>query len=353
MTLRLPAGERVRLSDDVPPSDSDLDFPTIAPTLSDGVVTLRAHRPEDLPAIIEQCTDPVMMRWTTVPRPYRHEEAFWFTDFLRQHWEMGARGVSRGWAIELPDAGVPRFAGSIDYRKDLEWPVAEVGYGLHPWARGAGATERALRLVLEFAFERDGVETMHWKAVRGNWGSRRIAWRCGFRFEGTIRDLHTGPAGVDDCWIGSLRRDEPRRPRTPWHEPPTLRGEHVLLRACREDGDGAEEWWLRSRERMADGELVEWAIVDPDPDARHDPETGGGPVVGVIRLEGMTTGASAWGLDPGAARLSTDLHGPRGAQLLDEARALVLRYARTAVADGGLGLSSVRAPAAAEAELLR
>ncbi|WP_392466693.1 hypothetical protein ACF3NS_13715 [Arsenicicoccus cauae] len=38
--------------------------------LTDGVVLLRAHTEGDVPAIVEQCTDPESLRWTTVPRPY-------------------------------------------------------------------------------------------------------------------------------------------------------------------------------------------------------------------------------------------------------------------------------------------
>ena len=40
-----------------------------APTLTDGVVTLRAHRPEDVDEIFVQGSDPVMQQWTTVPVP--------------------------------------------------------------------------------------------------------------------------------------------------------------------------------------------------------------------------------------------------------------------------------------------
>jgi hypothetical protein len=34
-------------------------FPADVPVLTDGVVTLRAHRIEDAIAVFEQCTDPV------------------------------------------------------------------------------------------------------------------------------------------------------------------------------------------------------------------------------------------------------------------------------------------------------
>ncbi|HEY1916695.1 MAG TPA: GNAT family protein [Streptosporangiaceae bacterium] len=62
----------------------------------------------------------------------------------------------------------------------------------------------------------DGIELMHWRAVVGNWASRRIAWRCGFRLEGTVRMFGVHPDGAHDNWIGSLHRTEERKPGEPW-----------------------------------------------------------------------------------------------------------------------------------------
>src|SRR3954468_22787279 len=46
-----------------------------APTLTDGSVTLRAHRPEDARGAFEQSRDPSSQRWTTVPVPYSMDDA--------------------------------------------------------------------------------------------------------------------------------------------------------------------------------------------------------------------------------------------------------------------------------------
>ena len=50
-------------------------FPQDVPTLTDGVVTIRAHRPDDAPAVLEQCLDPVSRQWTTVPLDYTRADA--------------------------------------------------------------------------------------------------------------------------------------------------------------------------------------------------------------------------------------------------------------------------------------
>jgi len=49
-----------------------------APTLTDGTVTLRAHRESDAQGAFEQCQDPDSQRWTTVPLPYTFEDAVAF-----------------------------------------------------------------------------------------------------------------------------------------------------------------------------------------------------------------------------------------------------------------------------------
>jgi RimJ/RimL family protein N-acetyltransferase len=191
------------------------------PVLTDGVVTLRAHRTSDAARIIEQCTDPDSLRFTSVPRPYGEADAEQFLERVRQSWQDGSATATRCWAIGVPDRADPAaFAGSIDYRPTGA-ATAEIGYGLHPAFRGRGLVGRALRLAVDYAFGTDGIEIMHWRAVVGNWASRKAAWRCGFRVEGTVRGFCPQPDGAKDAWVGSLHRDDPRQPGEPWAGPGT------------------------------------------------------------------------------------------------------------------------------------
>src|SRR5277367_3661097 len=48
---------------------------------------------------------------------------------------------------------------------------------------------RALRLVLAWGFGLSAIAVVYWQAQVGNWASRRVAGRCGFRIEGTVRGL--------------------------------------------------------------------------------------------------------------------------------------------------------------------
>lgn len=187
-------------------------FPDDVPELTDGVVKLRAHALADAPRVVEQCTDPESVRWTTVPTPYGDREA---AEFLGEH-------IPRGWsdetnlcfAIEHPGG----FAGSVDLRLRSAGE-AEVGYGLHPKARGQGVMRRALNLLLDWGFSERDLAVVHWRANVGNWASRRTAWAVGFTFGPTIPRLLEHRGERRDGWTGWIVADDPREPRDRWSGP--------------------------------------------------------------------------------------------------------------------------------------
>jgi len=163
-------------------------------------LVLRLPLPGDVDDIVAQCRDPEFQRWTTVPVPYDESNARDFVTRVAEGW----RGHVAAFAIEYEG----RFAGGVDLRFD-GIGGAEVGFGLAPWARGNGVMTRALRLVLAWGFGLPGIEVVYWRAHVGNWASRRVAGRCGFRMEGTVRGLLEQRGERRDAWIGSLRRGQP------------------------------------------------------------------------------------------------------------------------------------------------
>lgn len=189
---------------------------TAAPVLIDGrSVVLRTHLESDLAAIVEQGNDPDMVRFTTVPRPYRISDAREFLSSAHTAWARPTSTSTRIWAITVVVDGAEQFAGSIDYRPTGHG-TATVGYGLHPGHPGRGLMAGALGLVIDWAFNNDGQQLLHWRAVVGNWASAKTAWRNGFRLEGRVRGLCVRPDGVSDGWIATLHRDDPREPASPW-----------------------------------------------------------------------------------------------------------------------------------------
>lgn len=208
-----------------------MHFPEDVPTLSDGVVTLRAHTIDDVPRVVEQCNDPESIRWTTVPQPYADQDAVeWIGTVIPKGW---TDRVTLIFAIEY--AG--RFGGSVDLRL-RGGGEAEIGYGLHPDARGHGVARRALTLLLDWAFLERGVTVVSWRANRGNWASRRVAWRLGFRFGPTLPRLLDQRGESRDGWTAWLAADDPLEPRTPWLEPTPIDTARLHLRPWTEsDGN--------------------------------------------------------------------------------------------------------------------
>ena len=137
-----------------------MDCPHDVPTLTSGPVTLRAARPEDADGVVEQCTDPLSIRWTTVPLGYTREDALTFlTGIIPEGWRSGSAYT---FVVEVTgDDGVPRFAGTISLRDEGD-RRAEVAYGAHPRAWGRGAMVVAVRLLLEWGFAELGVQTVGW-----------------------------------------------------------------------------------------------------------------------------------------------------------------------------------------------
>ena len=209
------------------------------PTLTDGVVRLRPPLDDDIVGSVEQCQDPLTQRWTSVPVPYTRDDA---RTFLRQiipgGWETEREW---GFVVEAPDNGVPRFAGTISLRNEGD-RRAEVAYGSHPWARGRGVMERALRMLLDWGFAERDLQTVIWLAQRGNWSSRRLAWRLGFSADGTLRDWLPQRGSLIDAWAGTLRLGEEMTPRSPWLESPTITGRGVVLRSMRESDSRMMGW---------------------------------------------------------------------------------------------------------------
>jgi RimJ/RimL family protein N-acetyltransferase len=318
-------------------------FPEDVPTLTDGVVTLRAHREDDVPAVLEQILDPLIVEWTTVPVPATEDSARAFaTKIVPEGWHAGR------WAFAVEaedDGGTPRFCGTVELRDEGEGR-AELAYGAHPWARGRGVMERACRLLLDWGFRDKRLETVIWWSHRGNWASRRLAWRLGFSCDGTVRHWLAQRGALLDAWVGVLLRGEPREPRTPWLDVLRIDGPTVSLRAfderdvpriveaCRDETTkhwltlpspytrtDAEDYLENRREQLAKAEGVGWAVVDPESD-----ELLGSLSLFDLRL-GETAEVGYWA-HPAA----------RGRGVMTAAVRLAVRHAFVPAEDGGLGL---------------
>lgn len=206
---------------------SGMPWPLSVPVLTDGVVTLRAHTPDDVDAMVEMATDPVTIEGTAIPDPYSREDAERFAlELVGRGW---SEGTHFGWAIEHEG----RFAGNVDVRGGA--PIADVGYALHPAARGRGLMVRALNLAVDWSFTEAGVEVVHWSAHVGNEASLRVAHRAGFALIGLVPGRLHERGRILDAWTAVRRFGDPPLPRTSWAEARVLETERLRLRPLRDD----------------------------------------------------------------------------------------------------------------------
>lgn len=256
-----------------------------APTLTDGTVTLRAHRDEDVQGCFEQCQDPLSRQWTTVPVPYTLQDARHFVSEVVPHgWADGST-----WSFVVEVDG--HFGGTVQLRDEDDGRL-EVAFGSHPSVRGRGVMERAVRLLLDWGFEERDGRVVIWRAHRGNWASRRLAWKLGFTFDGTVRFALAQRGELRDAWIGTLLATDDREPKGLWLDVPVLEADGLRLRPWREsdvpriveacsdprtqqwlgrmpdpyDETAALAWLEHDRESRATGNSVAWAVVDPADD---------------------------------------------------------------------------------------
>jgi [ribosomal protein S5]-alanine N-acetyltransferase len=237
-------------------------FPDGVPILIDAEagVKLRAPHRGDLSGMVEQCRDPEMIRWTSVPTPedgYQIRDAEEFLALTAAGWTSGER---LGWTIQR--SSERGFCGSIDLHLEGEG-VADVGFGLHPAARGRSIMTAALQLVCSYGFAVAGLQVIRWRALVGNWASRRVAAKVGFIFDGTVRRLLVQRGVLLDGWIATLTREDARVPQQ-WLHPVELRGGGIRLRGFRaSDVD-------RIVEACSDPRTAHWLVSMPRPYQRHN-----------------------------------------------------------------------------------
>jgi RimJ/RimL family protein N-acetyltransferase len=322
-----------------------MSYPEDVPVLTDGDVTLRAYTLDDLDGVVETCTDPDMIAWTTVPTPYTSAEGVeWITKHVPDMW---AEGNDYGFVIEAahPD-GVRRYSGGISLRLRADG-VAEIGFGVHPAVRGAGVCRRAVKLLADWAFSACGVEVLVWYAQVGNWASRRVVWANGFSFDGMIAQYLMQRGTRKDAWVGTLRASDSREPKNIWWIPPVLESERIRLRPFADadaarlfelfhderskhfggrvsgvvQTDGAAQL-LRIREQNATGRMINWCVADRVSDQ----------LIGHMQLFDLE------GLDDSEVKPGYSIHpDARGRGILTEALGLLVDWTFRPVAEGGFG----------------
>jgi RimJ/RimL family protein N-acetyltransferase len=151
---------------------------------TDGVVTLRLWRKDDVDAVYEACQDVELQHWLqAVPRPYTREHAL---AFVRGEHELGPHS----YAVVTRDGVVGSIGMGVDRNR-----TDRIGYWCAREARGAGLTTRALRLLSRYGFGELGLLRLELFTDPDNVASQRVAEKVGYRREGVLRSHLDHPDG--------------------------------------------------------------------------------------------------------------------------------------------------------------
>lgn len=174
------------------------------PVIDGKRITLRKLRLSDAGDIYKCLQDKDIIRWTRIPWPYTLREAKSF--IRRTHGNIRA-GTAYAFGIELRET--EKIIGIISLIDvDLENRCAEIGYWLCKKYWGKGISDEAVHLILEFAFNELNLHKIYGYIIEGNTASRRLLERCGFQYEGFLREsLYKDKKFYSEYVYGLLSRD--------------------------------------------------------------------------------------------------------------------------------------------------
>ncbi|GAB3882547.1 NUDIX hydrolase [Terrabacter terrigena] len=173
---------------------------TDQPTLRDGDLVLRPWAPDDSD-VTRTLHDAEIARWFDFPDvvPPEREHLDWIAQTAVDWTERRKVTFLVEWR--------GRPAGSVDVR------VAHPGVGVLSWAvyarfRGQGLAWRAVRMLVEWAFDALGLERVEAHVNPENRASVRTALRAGLRREGLLRGNATLGGIRQDTVVLGRRRDD-------------------------------------------------------------------------------------------------------------------------------------------------
>ena len=136
--------------------------------------------------------------------------------FKREFAEHGFWQKTEGTLLIITPDG--EIAGHIEFFRPVPyWDAFELAYQLHADRHaGRGYATDAVQLLVDYLFGAKKEHRLQLVIVPENTASRRIAEKCGFVLEGTVRGAFFNGGRNQDVLLYSLLRTDPR----PWHDRP-------------------------------------------------------------------------------------------------------------------------------------
>lgn len=154
--------------------------------LRDGDLVLRPWTEDDVPALVEACSDPEIPRWIPViPVPYTEHDGLAFV--------RGEVEGSPEYSFAVTEKG--SLAGAIGMALNSHRYRGTIGYWVVASARGRGVCARALRVLCAWGLGELRLERLELITDPDNVASQRCAEKVGFVREGVMRAHLRHPDG--------------------------------------------------------------------------------------------------------------------------------------------------------------
>jgi [ribosomal protein S5]-alanine N-acetyltransferase len=171
-------------------------------------VTLRPIRSIDLEEVYDAHVD-IRNRGAFFPLGVQSE-----SEFRREFAETGLWQREEGMLLIVTAKN--EIAGHIEFFKPVSyWDALELSYQMYDDRfAGHGYATEAVQLLTDYLFASKKFHRIHLTIAPDNASSRRVAEKCGYQLEGTLRGVFFNSGRNQDLHIYSLLRDDPR----PWHD---------------------------------------------------------------------------------------------------------------------------------------
>lgn len=166
-------------------------------------INLRTVRERDLDAFFELSSDveargpcfPLIIQTETTLKARFQKDGFWSED----------TGL-----LLVVEKENDRILGSVVHFKPVHYyDAVEIGYIVYdPNRRGKGIMPEALNLFVKYLFDLKPINRIQLQIQKENVGSRRVAEKCGFQYEGTARQAIISRGKPADIDVFSLLRSE-------------------------------------------------------------------------------------------------------------------------------------------------
>ncbi len=189
-----------------------LSFHNFFSMLKGSSITLRTAREKDLPEMLGLMSDmdnrgpyfPMNMPTETSLRTRYNKDGFWSADFS---------------TLLIVDKESDRILGSVAFFKPVFYlDTIEIGYILYDKeSRGKGIMPQAVRLLSRYLFGATATPRLQLQIDKENAASRRVAEKCGFKYEGTAREAMMHRGALCDMDTFALLRSDWERERPSSH----------------------------------------------------------------------------------------------------------------------------------------